>query len=606
MHGRLVRRSGDCVQVVLPKALKPSIYQHLHVEMGHLGTDRVVEMARQRVYWPGMYSDIDEFIHQKCPCIAQRKPAREKYAPLHSIHTSSPMEMVAMDYLHLETSSGGYEYILLIVDHFTRYAQAYPTRNKSAATAAKHLYGDYVLRFGLPSKLLHDQGREFENNLFKELHRLSGIEKCRTTPYHPQTNGMVERMNRTLLQMLRTLGEADKSKWHLSLNKVIHAYNSTRHDVTGFSPHYLLFGREPRLPLDFLLDNVDKNEDITHSKYAQEWQRRMTGAYQIAREHSEKKKSRAQLRHDNRPLSGQLMVGDRVLVKNVSERGGPGKLRAYWEQKIYVVTEVKDNGVVYTVKPETEPQGRSRTVHRNLLMACPQLVVDTAPNILPTRTNVQTKDESSQRIHNTRSKTKARQKANKLQTEVRVDQSKDSQDGDDREAEGVNPGALEAVSKLVRHIEQTNLSPVAAPFIPQPTPVDFDVQLSPAACDKEEGQPDKCEKIVDPEHLQDHPPEGEKSGEEDELEMSRKSQEAALTTEGEERTEEEMDVTESEVADDSSSSENDRIDDADKSETGEVEVGSDRDLDVAEDSEDDSLQRGMGMSFESPGDEDEI
>ena len=83
--------------------------------------------------------------------------------------------------MHLEKSSGGYEYILVIVDHFTRFAQAYPTKNN-----------DFVLRFGFPAKILHDQGREFENKLFHQLERLSEVQRLRTTPYHPQTNGKAE------------------------------------------------------------------------------------------------------------------------------------------------------------------------------------------------------------------------------------------------------------------------------------------------------------------------------------------------------------------------------------------------------------------------------
>ena len=83
-----------------------------------------------------------------------------------------PMELVAIDFVHLEKSSGGYEYILVIIDHFSRWAQAYPTRNKSAKTAAKHLYGDFILRFGIPSRILSDQGAEFNNKLFTEMNTL--------------------------------------------------------------------------------------------------------------------------------------------------------------------------------------------------------------------------------------------------------------------------------------------------------------------------------------------------------------------------------------------------------------------------------------------------
>lgn len=139
--------------------------------MGHIGSEKVVQLTRECFYWPHMQRDITDFITKKCCCLKQKPPTFRQREPLQPIITSAPLEIVSVDYLHLEKSSGGYEYILVVVDHFIRYAQAYATKDKSGKTAARYLYNDFILQFGFPEKIHHDQGGEFENELFTSLER---------------------------------------------------------------------------------------------------------------------------------------------------------------------------------------------------------------------------------------------------------------------------------------------------------------------------------------------------------------------------------------------------------------------------------------------------
>ncbi|CAB3979628.1 Retrovirus-related Pol poly from transposon, partial [Paramuricea clavata] len=200
-------------------------------------------------------------------------------APLHPIVTTAPFKMKTIDFMHLEQSSGGYQYILVVVDHFTKFAQTYPTRNKKGKTVADIIFNDFVQRFGFPEKIHHDMGGEFENELFKCLERLSGVMHSRTTPYHPQGNGLVESMNRTLLRMLRTLPEAYKSRWKDHLSKLTHA--------------------------------------------------------------TSKNAAKGKKNYDRQVRCSSLEPGERVLVRNLTPRGGPGKLRAYWEEAVHVVESRK-------------------------------------------------------------------------------------------------------------------------------------------------------------------------------------------------------------------------------------------------------------------------
>eukprot|EP00795_Rhopilema_esculentum_P010282 gene10282-18979_t len=177
----LYRRSNGKVQLFLPKRHRRLAIKHLHDYLGHLGADKVIELAREWFYWPHMARDINHFATNVCQCIRSKKPVVNSRAPAQSFITSTLFVLVSIDFVHLEKCAGGCEFILDVIDHFTRFAQAYATTKKSAKTASEKLFNDYIQRFGLPRRIHHDQGTEFGNDLFRIYENL-GMKRSWTTP----------------------------------------------------------------------------------------------------------------------------------------------------------------------------------------------------------------------------------------------------------------------------------------------------------------------------------------------------------------------------------------------------------------------------------------
>uniref|UniRef100_A0A3P8RU93 Gypsy retrotransposon integrase-like protein 1 n=1 Tax=Amphiprion percula TaxID=161767 RepID=A0A3P8RU93_AMPPE len=196
-------------QLVLPTELREIVLTSLHDHMGHMGVDRTLDLVRARFYWPRMALDVEKKV-KTCGRCVWRKALPERTAPLMNIHTTRPLKLVCMDSLSLEPDRSGTKDILVITDHFTKFAVAIPTPNQKARTVAKCLWGNFIVHYGFPERLHSDQGRDFESCTIKELCQVANIHKVRTTPYHPRGNP-VEWFNRTLLDMLGTLQDQDKS-----------------------------------------------------------------------------------------------------------------------------------------------------------------------------------------------------------------------------------------------------------------------------------------------------------------------------------------------------------------------------------------------------------
>ena len=353
-------------QLVVPKLFRERALLGCHDDVGHQGILRTLSLLRERFYWPGMQEEATQHVLKCSRCLRRKTPPQ--VAPLQLILVTQPLELVHMDYLSLEPSKGNIENVLVITDHFTRYALAYPSKTQTAQVTARILWDNFICHYGFPEKFISDQGRNFESDLIKELCKIAGVKKIHTTPYHPQGNGQCERFNSTLCNMLGTLSEEEKSDWKSHLGCMTHAYNCTKHASTTYSPYYLMFGRHPRLPIDveFGLNKPNCSDNSSKSRYIQKLRRRINYAFQKASKYSDQQAGKYKHSYDKSVKGPQLHVHDLVLVKIVAHKGRH-KLQDRWEPEEYVVIEQPIAGTpVYKVKPVNGDN--VRTLHRNLLL----------------------------------------------------------------------------------------------------------------------------------------------------------------------------------------------------------------------------------------------
>ena len=372
---RKMEENGEMyLQVVLPFHLRGEVLEMLHDAKsggGHLGISKTFSKVKARFYWPGYRHDVAIWVMKCVECKKRKGPSKKPRAPLKTVISGFPMERMAMDILGpLPMTRHDNKYILVVEDYFTKWVEAFPLPDQEASTIASILVESVFSRWGVPLYLHSDQGKNFESILLKEVCEILGISKTRTTAYHPMSDGLVERYNRTLTAMLSHYVKENQTDWDDQLQQVMLAYRSSVQESTGFTPHFLWTGREVQLPVDLMFGKLEDSARGDIGKFAWDMKKRLHNSYELAREHLSKSHCRQKECFDRRQQFQEIKEGDQVGVffPNLTT-GRTKKLAKLWKGP-YVVRR-KINDLNYEVVHQNKSKNSRVIVHFNRLMKWP-------------------------------------------------------------------------------------------------------------------------------------------------------------------------------------------------------------------------------------------
>ena len=358
------------LQLILPLILRDEVLQELHagVISGHLGEQKMLHQLRERFYWPGMSEDVKNWCQTCATCATRKSPAPKARAPMQTLQAGYPMQVIAVDIAGpFPESEEGNSYVMVVGDYFSKWVEAFAIPDQEASTVATKLVDEVYCRFSPPEQLHSDQGRQFESELMKEVCKILRISKSRATPYHPQGDGLVERFNCTLKQMLATTLHDYPFDWEERLRKVCMAYNTSVHSSTGYTPFYLMYGREARLPIDIAY-GTKTLESESVGAYATRLRKSLTEAYSDVQHQLETSHKRQKEVYDKKVHGKPYKEEDLVWLYNPAVPPGQSKkLHHPWTGPFKVLERIGEAN--YRIK-EVYGKKAPLVVHFDRLKRC--------------------------------------------------------------------------------------------------------------------------------------------------------------------------------------------------------------------------------------------
>ena len=339
-------------QYVLPADLKVPFLELIHNDAaGHLKFVKCVEHVTRRAWWSSWRRDLKLFIQCCTVCSAYHRGPTPRQSNLRPMVLGGPGERWSLDLTGPHPTSNGYKYLFTALCPFSKYGIAVPIRNKDASTVARALVDHVFLKWGLCFEILSDQGKEFEAELLTELLSILGVVKLRSSGYRPQTNGACESWHRTLNSLLAKVVSDSQHDWSSYVAYVVFCYNATPHSATGFAPHFIMTGQQPRWNVDFLLNNVCETQQ-TIPEYTSTVLMKLDHAFELTREHLRQNALSMSTWYNRKTKPRSFAQGDVVRVYNPRRfKGRSPKWQSFYRDT--AVVERRLNDATYVVKSAT-------------------------------------------------------------------------------------------------------------------------------------------------------------------------------------------------------------------------------------------------------------
>ena len=350
--------------LVVPQERREGLIQEAHDGRfsGHFAEKRIYELLRRRYWWPGMRAAVRHYCRSCLVCASRKGQSRSIKPPLQPITVGGPFSKVGVDVLQLPLTLDGNQYALVFIDYLTKWVEVVALPDQKAETIARMFVEYVVCRHGAPHELLSDRGANFLSELVAEVCKLFDVQKLNTSGYHPQTNGLCERFNSTLIQMLATTVERFGHDWDRHLSYVLYAYRVSVQESTR------LYGRDPTLPVLEALSCERSPYVVDLDDYKTELVAGLSSAWQIAQECITDKQKHQKSMYDRSAKEPNLEVGQRVMVHMPSEvQGKTWKFARPFHGPFRVLSLTPTNAEVRLVD---EPKSQSIFVSLNRVRKC--------------------------------------------------------------------------------------------------------------------------------------------------------------------------------------------------------------------------------------------